>query len=116
MVRIRGGRHHDFFRPVEYRDCKFLEKPPDKTDEEQGQAFALDERIAGEHQEVLYISSGLVSMTYLDAHHACPESSIKLYAWEHAFLRRILFVRNEEELKMLKKIGIYSVRVLSRGE
>ncbi|KAI9464554.1 P-loop containing nucleoside triphosphate hydrolase protein [Lactarius psammicola] len=34
--------------------------------------------------------------------------SIKLYAWEHAFLRRILFVRNEQELKMLKKIGIYS--------
>ncbi|KAH9975853.1 P-loop containing nucleoside triphosphate hydrolase protein [Lactifluus volemus] len=32
--------------------------------------------------------------------------SIKLYAWEHAFLRRILFVRNEEELKLLKKIGI----------
>ncbi len=37
--------------------------------------------------------------------------SIKLYAWEHAFLRRVLLVRNEEELKMLKKIGIYSVRV-----
>ncbi|KAI9440473.1 P-loop containing nucleoside triphosphate hydrolase protein [Lactarius indigo] len=34
--------------------------------------------------------------------------SIKLYAWEHAFLRRILFVRNEQELKILKKIGIYS--------
>ncbi|KAI0255781.1 P-loop containing nucleoside triphosphate hydrolase protein [Lactifluus subvellereus] len=34
--------------------------------------------------------------------------SIKLYAWEHAFLRRILFVRNEEELKLLKKIGIYT--------
>ncbi|KAF8271622.1 metal resistance protein YCF1 [Lactarius quietus] len=34
--------------------------------------------------------------------------SIKLYAWEHAFLRRILFVRNEQELKMLKKIGIFS--------
>jgi ATP-binding cassette subfamily C (CFTR/MRP) protein 1 len=37
--------------------------------------------------------------------------SIKLYAWEHAFLRRVLLVRNEEELKMLRKIGIYSVRV-----
>ncbi|KAH9989856.1 metal resistance protein YCF1 [Russula vinacea] len=34
--------------------------------------------------------------------------SIKLYAWEHAFLRRVLLVRNEEELKMLRKIGIYS--------
>ncbi|KAH9967354.1 metal resistance protein YCF1 [Russula dissimulans] len=34
--------------------------------------------------------------------------SIKLYAWEHAFLRRVLFVRNQEELKMLRKIGICS--------
>ncbi|KAI0305966.1 metal resistance protein YCF1 [Multifurca ochricompacta] len=34
--------------------------------------------------------------------------SIKLYAWEHAFLRRVLSVRNEQELKMLRKIGIYT--------
>ncbi|OBZ66416.1 Metal resistance protein YCF1 [Grifola frondosa] len=32
--------------------------------------------------------------------------SIKLYAWENAFVRWILFVRNEQELKMLRKIGI----------
>ncbi|KAF4593191.1 hypothetical protein EYR38_008903 [Pleurotus pulmonarius] len=32
--------------------------------------------------------------------------SIKLYAWENAFLRKILLVRNEQELEMLKKIGI----------
>ncbi|KXN89408.1 Metal resistance protein YCF1 [Leucoagaricus sp. SymC.cos] len=32
--------------------------------------------------------------------------SIKLYAWENSFLRRVLKVRNEQELKMLKKIGI----------
>ncbi|EIN06055.1 multidrug resistance-associated ABC transporter [Punctularia strigosozonata HHB-11173 SS5] len=32
--------------------------------------------------------------------------SIKLYAWEHAFIRRILQVRNDEELRMLRKIGI----------
>ncbi|KAJ3484887.1 hypothetical protein NLI96_g5332 [Meripilus lineatus] len=32
--------------------------------------------------------------------------SIKLYAWENAFIRKILFVRNEQEMKMLKKIGI----------
>ncbi|EMD38835.1 hypothetical protein CERSUDRAFT_92869 [Gelatoporia subvermispora B] len=32
--------------------------------------------------------------------------SIKLYAWENAFLRWILQVRNEQELKMLRKIGI----------
>ncbi|RPD60042.1 metal resistance protein YCF1 [Lentinus tigrinus ALCF2SS1-7] len=33
-------------------------------------------------------------------------SSIKLYAWENAFIRWISTVRNEEELKMLRKIGI----------
>ncbi|KAH9946530.1 metal resistance protein YCF1 [Amylocystis lapponica] len=32
--------------------------------------------------------------------------SIKLYAWENAFIRWILTVRNEQELKMLRKIGI----------
>ncbi|KAH7930359.1 P-loop containing nucleoside triphosphate hydrolase protein [Leucogyrophana mollusca] len=32
--------------------------------------------------------------------------SIKLYAWEYAFIRRILHVRNDQELKMLRKIGI----------
>lgn len=37
-------------------------------------------------------------------------SSIKLYAWENAFIRKILFVRNEQELKMLRKIGIVTVR------
>jgi ATP-binding cassette subfamily C (CFTR/MRP) protein 1 len=50
-------------------------------------------------------------MTHLDADHIVLSLSIKLYAWEHAFLRRILFVRNEQELKMLKKIGIFSVRI-----
>ncbi|KAI0725334.1 metal resistance protein YCF1 [Fomitopsis betulina] len=34
--------------------------------------------------------------------------SIKLYAWENAFTRWIMQVRNEQELKMLKKIGIYT--------
>ena len=42
---------------------------------------------------------------------AFPGFSIKLYAWEHAFLRRVLLVRNDEELKVLRKIGIYSVCV-----
>ena len=37
--------------------------------------------------------------------------SIKLYAWEHAFLRRVLLVRNEEELKMLKKIAFSPARL-----
>ncbi|PCH44281.1 multidrug resistance-associated ABC transporter [Wolfiporia cocos MD-104 SS10] len=32
--------------------------------------------------------------------------SIKLYAWENAFIRWILTVRNEQELKMLRKIGV----------
>ncbi|CAE6428317.1 unnamed protein product [Rhizoctonia solani] len=34
--------------------------------------------------------------------------SIKLYAWEDTFIRRILTLRNDQELKMLKKIGITS--------
>ncbi|KAF8202113.1 multidrug resistance-associated ABC transporter [Pholiota molesta] len=32
--------------------------------------------------------------------------SIKLYAWEYSFIRKISEVRNNQELKMLKKIGI----------
>ncbi|EAU90288.2 metal resistance protein YCF1 [Coprinopsis cinerea okayama7 len=32
--------------------------------------------------------------------------SIKLYAWENTFIRRVLETRNEHELKMLRKIGI----------
>ncbi|KAI0731222.1 metal resistance protein YCF1 [Earliella scabrosa] len=32
--------------------------------------------------------------------------SIKLYAWENAFIRWISNVRNDEELKMLRKIGV----------
>ncbi|KAI0629229.1 metal resistance protein YCF1 [Trametes polyzona] len=32
--------------------------------------------------------------------------SIKLYAWENAFIRWVSQVRNNEELKMLRKIGI----------
>ncbi|KAI6099033.1 hypothetical protein F5141DRAFT_1144217 [Pisolithus sp. B1] len=34
--------------------------------------------------------------------------SIKLYAWEYAFMRRILHVRNDLELRMMRKIGIVS--------
>ncbi|KAJ3500325.1 hypothetical protein NLJ89_g9851 [Agrocybe chaxingu] len=32
--------------------------------------------------------------------------SIKLYAWEYSFIRKIMDVRNNQELKMLRKIGI----------
>ncbi|KAJ7224438.1 multidrug resistance-associated ABC transporter [Mycena pura] len=32
--------------------------------------------------------------------------SIKLYAWESAFIRKILAVRNDKELRMLRKIGL----------
>ncbi|KAG8790592.1 hypothetical protein FRC12_011475, partial [Ceratobasidium sp. 428] len=32
--------------------------------------------------------------------------SIKLYAWEDSFIQRVLTVRNEQELKMLRKIGV----------
>ena len=43
MVRVRGGCHYDLLRPVEHLDRKFLEEPPDTTDEEQRQTFASDE-------------------------------------------------------------------------
>lgn len=32
--------------------------------------------------------------------------SIKLYAWEKAFSEKVLDVRNNEELKLIRKIGI----------
>jgi ATP-binding cassette subfamily C (CFTR/MRP) protein 1 len=35
--------------------------------------------------------------------------SIKLYAWEYSFIRRILEIRNNQELRTLKKIGILTV-------
>jgi hypothetical protein len=111
MGRIRWGSHHDHLRPFEYSDRKFLEEPSDQADEVQGQAFAFDERIVGEHQEVLQYPTGPVMTVSHDANPMFPEFSIKLYAWEHAFLRRVLFVRNEEELKMLRKIGIFTVRI-----
>jgi hypothetical protein len=58
MGRVRGGRHHDIFCPLEYGDCKFLEKSSDKANEEQGQACTVDERTFGEYQEVLHIPLG----------------------------------------------------------
>lgn len=110
MVRVCGSRHHDFLSSTEYGDRKFLEESSNKADEVQGQAFAPDERIVGEYQEVLYILGPNRAMS-LDIDRTFSVFSIKLYAWEHAFLRRVLFVRNEEELKMLRKIGIFSVSV-----
>ena len=38
---------------------------------------------------------------------------IKLYAWENAFIRKVLAVRNDKELKMLKKIGVVTVSIHS---
>ena len=35
--------------------------------------------------------------------------SIKLYAWENTFIRRISEVRNNQELKTLRKIGFVTV-------
>ena len=59
MVRLCRSWHHGFFRSVEYCDRKLLEEPSSKADEVQGQAFALDERIVGKCQEVLYNLFGL---------------------------------------------------------
>jgi hypothetical protein len=39
--------------------------------------------------------------------------SIKLHAWEPAFMRRILAVRNDKELVMLRKYGLATVRALA---
>jgi hypothetical protein len=38
-------------------------------------------------------------------------SSIKLYAWEFSFVRKIAETRNNQELKTLKKIGLVTVRL-----
>lgn len=38
--------------------------------------------------------------------------SIKLYGWEPAFIRRILEIRNDRELKLLRTIGLTSVSSL----
>lgn len=59
MVRVCGSWHHDYLSSIEYGDRKFLEENAGKADEVQGQALAIDERIVGEYQEVLYIPSGL---------------------------------------------------------
>jgi 16S rRNA U1498 N3-methylase RsmE len=32
--------------------------------------------------------------------------SIKLYGWEPAFIQRVLRIRNDQELRMLRKIGV----------
>jgi ABC-type multidrug transport system fused ATPase/permease subunit len=37
--------------------------------------------------------------------------TIKLFAWENTFIRRVLEVRNNQELKMLRKIGVVTVFV-----
>jgi hypothetical protein len=107
LVCVCGRRHHAVFSPFKYRDRKFLEEPSGATDEKQRQTITPDERTISERQEVQ------CTRTELERHltqHFPFVFSIKLYAWEHAFLRRILFVRNEEELKLLKKIGIRTVR------
>lgn len=43
---------------------------------------------------------------FINGRHSC---SIELY--EYAFIRHVLHVRNDLELKMLKKIGIVTVRI-----
>ena len=35
--------------------------------------------------------------------------TIKFFAWENTFIRRVLDVRNNQELKMLRKIGVVTV-------
>ena len=37
--------------------------------------------------------------------------TIKFFAWENTFIRRVFEVRNNQELKMLRKIGVVTVFV-----
>ncbi len=48
-------------------------------------------------------------LSYLNGSEDLLPYSIKLYAWEYAFMRKILTVRNDMEVKMLRKIGIATV-------
>jgi hypothetical protein len=41
--------------------------------------------------------------------------TIKLFAWENTFIRRVLEVRNNQELKMLRKIGVVTVIVSAQS-
>lgn len=36
--------------------------------------------------------------------------SIKLYAWDYAFMKRVMTVRSDEELKNLRSLAIVGVR------
>lgn len=38
--------------------------------------------------------------------------SIKLYSWERAFRDKVLDVRNNEELPMIRRIGVVNVRAM----
>jgi hypothetical protein len=103
---LRWCDNHDYIDPTQYARGTSVEENARKADEESGQAHEIDERTSGEYQEVTYLGIPIQRlMIYMF-------NSIKLYAWEYAFVRKILFVRNQEELKMLRKIGIVTVRSL----
>ena len=40
--------------------------------------------------------------------------SVKLYNWESVFMSRILSVRNDQELKLLRQFGIMTVCQIDR--
>jgi len=41
--------------------------------------------------------------------------TIKFFAWENTFIRRVFEVRNNQKLKMLRKIGVVTVLVCTRS-
>lgn len=105
MAGLRRSGDHDPLNPAERVHRQAFEENAGIANEEQRQAHKAHERALGKHQEVSFSRYGLA-----DAHIPMFVISIKLYAWENAFIRKILFVRNEQEMKMLRKIGIVTVR------
>jgi ATP-binding cassette subfamily C (CFTR/MRP) protein 1 len=97
----------DLFSTVErvHRQCS--QESSVKTNEIEGQEDEDDVRVVEQHKEVRFFSS---SHNLNLTHSGLSPYSIKLYAWDYAFMSRIMGVRNDEELKNLRSIGIVGVR------
>ena len=91
----------DPFNAVEHAHCQRSKEPSTETNEGERQEDEDDVRTFERHQEVDFVSS-------LTTAKLTPYS-IKLYAWDYAFMSRVMKVRNDEELKNLRKIGIVGV-------
>lgn len=109
---LRWSCYHDRLYPPEHPHRPVLEEAAREANEEQGQAHATHVRLACEHPQVSSVRPRSYIRRVLTV-----TTSIKLYAWENAFIRWVSEVRNNQELRMLRKIGIVTVsnmRYLSR--